>query len=94
MNDPADRRKKVSPNLSNPAAPFVVWLQGPYRTRIPPPEGEPHARHRVRESHRRIDIRPVYAIEDFGEALTPEAAAVHNRVAEKLGPVNYPARHD
>ena len=40
-----------------------------------------------------IDIRPVYGLEDFAELMTPEAEAVHDRVAEKLGPVNYPARN-
>ncbi len=31
-----------------------------------------------------IEIRPVYEMADFGEALTPEAAAPHDRVREKL----------
>ena len=40
-----------------------------------------------------IDIRPLYGMEDFGDALTPEAEAVHGRVAEKLGAANYPQRN-
>ena len=40
-----------------------------------------------------IDIRPVYELADFEAIMTPEAEAVHDRVAEKLGPANYPARH-
>ena len=31
-----------------------------------------------------IEIRPVYEIEDFGEALTPAAAEIHDRVRDKL----------
>ncbi len=31
-----------------------------------------------------IEIRPIYEMEDFGEALTPEAAAIHDRVQQKL----------
>ena len=31
-----------------------------------------------------IEIRPVYEIEDFGEALTPAAAESHDRVRDKL----------
>ena len=31
-----------------------------------------------------IEIRPIYEMEDFGEALTPEAAAIHGRVQQKL----------
>jgi hypothetical protein len=31
-----------------------------------------------------IEIRPVYEMEDFGEALTPEAAAIHDANREKL----------
>ena len=30
-----------------------------------------------------IEIRPVYEMTDFGEALTPEVAAIHDRVREK-----------
>ena len=30
-----------------------------------------------------IEIRPVYEMTDFGEALTPEVAAIHERVREK-----------
>ena len=30
-----------------------------------------------------IEIRPVYEMSDFGEALTPEVAAIHDRVREK-----------
>jgi hypothetical protein len=30
-----------------------------------------------------IEIRPVYEMADFGEALTPEVAAIHERVREK-----------
>ena len=31
-----------------------------------------------------IEIRPVYEMADFGEALTPEVAEPHDRVREKL----------
>ena len=31
-----------------------------------------------------IEIRPVYEMEDFGEALTPEVAAIHEGNREKL----------
>ena len=31
-----------------------------------------------------IEIRPVYTMEDFAEIMTPEAEAVHGRVADKL----------
>lgn len=31
-----------------------------------------------------IDIRPVYELADFESIMTPEAAAVHGRVADKL----------
>ena len=31
-----------------------------------------------------IEIRPIYEMEDFGEALTPDAAAIHERVQKKL----------
>ena len=31
-----------------------------------------------------IEIRPVYEMEDFGDAVTPEAAAIHDRVRDKL----------
>jgi hypothetical protein len=31
-----------------------------------------------------IEIRPVYEMEDFGEALTPAAAEIHDRVRDKL----------
>lgn len=31
-----------------------------------------------------IDIRPVYELADFAEALTPEAADIHNSVRERL----------
>jgi hypothetical protein len=40
-----------------------------------------------------IDIRPVYGFEDFADILSPEAEAVHDRVADKLGPDNYAARN-
>jgi hypothetical protein len=40
-----------------------------------------------------IDIRPVYGFEDFADILSPEAEAVHDRVAEKLGADNYAARN-
>jgi hypothetical protein len=30
-----------------------------------------------------IEIRPVYEMADFGEALTPEVAALHDRVRDK-----------
>ena len=30
-----------------------------------------------------IEIRPIYELTDFGEALTPEVAAIHERVREK-----------
>ena len=30
-----------------------------------------------------LEIRPVYEMTDFGEALTPEVAAIHDRVREK-----------
>jgi hypothetical protein len=32
-----------------------------------------------------IDIRPVYEMSDFESLMTPEAEAVHGRVADKLG---------
>jgi hypothetical protein len=32
-----------------------------------------------------LEIRPVYGIEDFGEAVTPEVAELHGRTREKLG---------
>jgi hypothetical protein len=32
-----------------------------------------------------IEIRPAFTMEDFGDAVTPEAAAVHGRVADMLG---------
>jgi len=32
-----------------------------------------------------LEIRPHYEMEDFGEALTPEGKAVHERVKQKLG---------
>jgi len=32
-----------------------------------------------------LEIRPVYGIEDFGEAVTPEVAELHERTREKLG---------
>ena len=32
-----------------------------------------------------IEIRPVYEMEDFGEALTPEAAAIHEGNRDRLG---------
>ena len=32
-----------------------------------------------------LEIRPVYSIEDFGEAVTPEVAELHERTREKLG---------
>ena len=41
-----------------------------------------------------IDIRPVYGFEDFADLLSPEAEAVHDRVADKLGPGNYATRND
>lgn len=31
-----------------------------------------------------IEIRPFYELDDFSEAMTPEAAAVHDRVQKKL----------
>ena len=31
-----------------------------------------------------IEIRPVYDMADFGEALTPEVAELHDRIREKL----------
>ena len=31
-----------------------------------------------------IEIRPFYEMEDFGEALTPAAAEIHDRVRDKL----------
>jgi hypothetical protein len=31
-----------------------------------------------------IEIRPVYEMEDFGEALTPEAAAIHDANRDRL----------
>lgn len=31
-----------------------------------------------------LEIRPVYGIEDFGEAVTPEVAELHGRTREKL----------
>lgn len=40
-----------------------------------------------------IDIRPVYGFEDFADILSPEAEAVHDRVAEKLGAENYASRN-
>ncbi|MCZ7656358.1 MAG: YciI family protein [Xanthobacteraceae bacterium] len=33
-----------------------------------------------------IEIRPIYEMSDFGEALTPEAAALHARNRDKLAP--------
>jgi hypothetical protein len=30
-----------------------------------------------------IEIRPVYEMADFGEALTPDVAALHDRVRDK-----------
>ena len=41
-----------------------------------------------------IDIRPVYELADFEAIMTPEAEAVHGRVADKLGPGNYLSRDD
>lgn len=32
-----------------------------------------------------IEIRPLYEIEDFGEALTPEIADIHDRNRERVG---------
>ena len=32
-----------------------------------------------------IEIRPLYEMADFGEALTPEVAELHERVREKAG---------
>jgi hypothetical protein len=32
-----------------------------------------------------LEIRPVYGIEDFGEAVTPEVAELHERTRDKLG---------
>ena len=32
-----------------------------------------------------LEIRPVYGIEDFGEAVTPEVAELHGRTRDKLG---------
>jgi len=34
-------------------------------------------------SRSEIEIRPVFEMSDFGENLTPEAAEIHQRVAEK-----------
>lgn len=31
-----------------------------------------------------IEIRPFYEMEDFGEVLTPEVTAIHDRVRDKL----------
>jgi hypothetical protein len=31
-----------------------------------------------------LEIRPVYGIEDFGEAVTPEVAELHERTRDKL----------
>jgi hypothetical protein len=31
-----------------------------------------------------LEIRPHYEMSDFAEAITPEAAAVHDRVRDKL----------
>ena len=31
-----------------------------------------------------IEIRPLYELSDFGEAVTPEGLAVHERVREQL----------
>ncbi|MDQ8758252.1 YciI family protein [Sphingosinicella sp. LHD-64] len=31
-----------------------------------------------------IEIRPLYEVEDFGEALTPEAEEIHGRVRDQL----------
>ena len=31
-----------------------------------------------------IEIRPVYEMDDFADSLTPEAAAIHDRVQKKL----------
>ncbi len=31
-----------------------------------------------------LEIRPFYEMEDFGEALSPEAEAIHDRVREQL----------
>ena len=31
-----------------------------------------------------IEIRPLYEMADFGEALTPDVAALHDRVREKM----------
>ena len=31
-----------------------------------------------------LEIRPLYEMEDFGDALTPEAAALHDRNREKV----------
>jgi hypothetical protein len=32
-----------------------------------------------------LEIRPVYVIEDFGEAVTPDVAELHGRTRDKLG---------
>ncbi len=40
-----------------------------------------------------IDIRPLFEMADFESIMTPEAEAVHGRVAEKLGPANYASRN-
>ena len=32
-----------------------------------------------------IEIRPLYEMADFGEALTPEVAELHGRVRDKAG---------
>jgi len=33
-----------------------------------------------------IEIRPVFEAADFGEALTPEIAELHDRIREKADP--------
>jgi hypothetical protein len=41
----------------------------------------------VRQSHARrpseIEIRPLYEMADFGDALTPDVAELHDRVRDK-----------
>ena len=32
-----------------------------------------------------IEIRPIYEMADFAEALTPDISALHDRVREKMG---------
>jgi len=36
------------------------------------------------EGESEIEIRPVYELDDFGEVLSPEGRAIHERVGQKL----------